>query len=147
MPLSRAGRAIAATAAVCSLLAIGWLAWITVNPEMWLADAYAEKGPPGDQGLRGPTGPPGPPGPTGPDAADAIASVESEREDISARVEELESGSGTTELQSAVDDLTSRVEDLETALGDLCSAISTAYTFSEAGSAVEDAFFELNNAC
>jgi len=45
--------------------------------EEWLEmfpDAFAAKGPTGDQGPRGPAGPPGPPGPVGPDAQDAVDS-------------------------------------------------------------------------
>jgi len=55
-----------------TLVAIGWLAWISSSPRYWFPGAYAAKGERGDLGPRGPRGPVGPPGPVGPDAASAI---------------------------------------------------------------------------
>src|SRR5687768_3750634 len=80
---------LVANALLC-LLTLGWLAWITVDPEYWFAGAYAEKGERGDRGPVGPVGPPGPEGPVGPDAADAIYSLEDELGSLEARLQDVE---------------------------------------------------------
>ena len=43
--MHRTTLALLLTNLVLSLAALGWLAWITVEPHHWFADAYAGKGP------------------------------------------------------------------------------------------------------
>ena len=69
-------------------------------------------------------------------------------------IEDLELSSGTSDLeaqisdlQSAVDDANSEVESVRSELASLCDAIGSAYTFADIGSQVEEALFEMNNAC
>lgn len=76
----------------------------------------------------------------GPDAEDAISSLQSDVDDLSSRVDDIESGTSATDLQSQLDDLDSK-------LGGLCDAINNAYLTSDVG-ALGDAFFDIyNEAC
>lgn len=123
---------------VLSVTALGWLAWITLEPRHWFADAYAAKGPTGDAGPRGSIGPQGPAGPVGPDAADAI-------DELDFRVSDLEAG-----LVAGVDvaDLEGRVEGLElidpdtriTDLEDTVSSMCDEMSFSSI-TAIQDIYF------
>jgi hypothetical protein len=105
---------------VLTLTALGWLAWISLEPRHWFADAYAAKGPTGDLGPRGPIGPSGPPGPVGPDAADAVDALD-------LRVSDLENG-----LVAGVDvsDLDARLSDLEDIVTSVCDAFTYSYNQS-----------------
>jgi hypothetical protein len=95
-----------------NVVALGWLAWIVADPSYWFPGAYAERGDRGPAGPLGPRGPVGPPGPVGPDAEDAVSSLSTDLEDLSARVDDLESGGGTSDLQSEIDDLSTTVESI-----------------------------------
>jgi hypothetical protein len=99
-----------AASLVLNLAVIGWLGWIVADPSYWFPGAYAEQGERGPSGPRGPRGPVGPPGPVGPDAEDAVAGLSSDVDDLSARIDDLEGGVGTSELQNEIDDLRTIVE-------------------------------------
>jgi hypothetical protein len=45
-----------AVSLVVSLVALGWVAWVALQPRHWFAAAYAVQGPPGEQGPRGTAG-------------------------------------------------------------------------------------------
>ena len=105
--------------ALLSLTALGWLAWIIVEPRDWFPGAYAEKGPTGDPGPRGPIGPQGPPGPVGPDAEEAIAEIESRLDDLEGYVQDTD-----------VADVESRVSDLESTVQSMCIDLSALEFFA-----------------
>ena len=138
MPLVRWLTAIAVTNLLLSFMALGWLAWIVVDPQYWFPSAYAAKGPTGDRGARGPRGPVGPPGPVGPDAADAVDALQSKVSQLGFRVDDLETATSSTELQSQVDGL-------ESTISELCDAISLNYIY--ANSATEELLSDLDTAC
>jgi hypothetical protein len=124
--MTRAIVALLVANLILSVIALGWLAWLSADPQYWFPDAYAQQGPRGEQGPRGAVGPEGPAGPVGPDAVDAI-------DVLSSRLDDLESESGASDLQFTVDDLGSRVDDLESAVNEtLCPWISEAsdYVYS-----------------
>ena len=58
----------------------------------------------------------GPAGPVGPDAEDAIAALSSDLEDVTGRIDDLESASGGSELEAEIDEL-------RTTLDDICSGL------------------------
>jgi hypothetical protein len=115
-PLKRLLIASLAVNLVLGLAAVGWVTWIVIAPKYWFPGAYAGKGERGDRGPRGPVGPLGPAGPVGPDAADAIYELEGTLDDLSVRLDDLEAGSGTSELQYNIDSVDSKVEDICDAL-------------------------------
>jgi hypothetical protein len=107
-----------------ALVALGWLAWISVAPRYWFSGAYAAQGPQGEQGPRGEQGAVGPAGPVGPDAEDAIAGLEAEVSDLSDRVDTLESDLSSLQDESGGSTLE---DDVQTATGTvtgLCDALS-----------------------
>jgi hypothetical protein len=102
----------------------GWAIWAVNDPEYWFPDAFAAKGPTGEQGARGergrrgPVGPVGEPGPGVEDAQstadEAVAGVDDVRtyvEDVDSRVVELENFD-PYELDSRVSEVESDVQDL-----------------------------------
>ena len=116
-----------------SSIALGWLAWVVVEPRECFADAYAAQGPRGEPGPRGPVGLPGPSGPVGPDAEEAIDDLALQLGELESRVEELEGAASATD----VDDLESRVSELETLLADV--------DVTSLESTVSDICFELSS--
>ena len=124
--MNRAIVALLVANLILSVIALGWLAWITADPQYWFPSAYAQQGPRGEQGPRGPVGPEGPEGPVGPDAASAIDELSFGLDDVSSRLDDLESGVGSSDLQITVDELQSAVNDT------LCPWISEAsdYVYS-----------------
>src|ERR1051326_2319794 len=103
-----------------TLVAIGWLVWITTTPRYWFAGAYASQGPLGDKGPRGDPGPEGPPGPVGPDASDAISSLETDVSDLSDRVDTLESDLSDLQNESGGSTLETDLEDVQQKVSDIC---------------------------
>ena len=107
-----------------AVVAIGWVAWISLEPRYWFPGAYAPKGAPGDQGLRGPEGPRGAPGPVGPDAV-AVINVFGER------LASLENEPLPSDLTLEIERMRRRVETLEMRLDEVCSAIAQASVSAE----------------
>jgi hypothetical protein len=102
-----------------TLTALGWLAWLTVEPQDWFPDAFAEKGErgaPGPRGGRGPRGAIGPQGPVGPTVEEAIGHLES-------RLEELELGISATDLQTSIDEIQSELQDVSDKVENVCSEL------------------------
>lgn len=87
--MSRGALALVLVTGVLSLVAIGWITWVVVQPTYWFAGAYAPKGETGDRGPVGPAGPAGPAGPVGPDAEEALLGVSSQVDDASAQLDDL----------------------------------------------------------
>jgi hypothetical protein len=112
---------VAALAAslLLNLAALGWLAWVVAEPAYWFPDAFAEKGEKGDRGppgQRGPRGAVGPPGPVGPSVEDVVS-------DLELRIEELESGASTTDLQAQMDEVASDLQDVVDRVENICSEL------------------------
>jgi hypothetical protein len=82
-----------------SLVALGWLAWVVVDPVYWLGrPEQGQRGEQGVAGLPGPEGPPGERGPRGPAGRPAISAQPRQYDDtelwsslasIEARLNEL----------------------------------------------------------
>ena len=117
--------AISVTSLVLSVAALGLTIWIASAPRHWFADAYAQRASKATPGRAG--------GPVGPDAASAI-------DDVSARLDDLETGTGdqasssVEDLSSSIDDL-GTIDDLETGSGD------------DAGTSVSDVSDKVNAIC
>ena len=101
----------------------GWAIWAVNDPEYWFPDAFAAKGPRGDEGPRGERGPPGPAGPVGepgPGVEDVQSTAEealslaevahSYAEDLESRVAELEKND-TYELEQSLSDVELQVDE------------------------------------
>jgi hypothetical protein len=144
--------AVTSASLLVAAISLGGLIWVIADPHRWIPSAFAQQGPVGDQGPRGAVGPSGPPGPVGPDASAAI-------DDLSARVDDLATGSGDI-ADTSVSDLSSALADLETGSGDqaaqsvddiattvsaLCDAITTEWPY--ANSATDSLLTSLYNAC
>jgi hypothetical protein len=126
--------AVCAVSVVISLGALSLAVAIVAAPHYWFAGAFAEKGPTGDRGPRGPIGAVGAAGPIGPDAQSAI-------DDLSYRLDDLETGSGDQSSLS-VDDLATRVDDLATKIDDLETG-----TGDQANSSVDDLATTITGLC
>lgn len=103
---------------VVSLLALGWLTWIVLEPRYWFEKAYEEptpivgprgpqgpRGAPGEagsDGLGGPPGPPGRPGVDGEDLSFEVEELQSQVSDLEFRVEEICSANLASDLSSSV---------------------------------------------
>lgn len=110
-----------------SLVALGLVGWVVLEPKRWFAEAYADKGPRGRPGPRGARGFPGPPGPVGPDAESAInglgrrlTAAETRTEELSLSIDELTTS--VDELTTSADDLKVSVDTLESDVFDLQNA-------------------------
>jgi hypothetical protein len=120
----RAVLALIAFNLFASLVALGWLAWISASPRYWFPQAYAQKGDRGDQGPRGQQGPAGPPGPVGPDAQSAIDDLDVRLSDLEGSVETLQSDLSDLQDESGFSTLETDVQDTTTKLNDLCDAFA-----------------------
>ena len=140
---SRRALALIAVNAVLTLVAIGWLTWLSLEPRYWFPGAYAQEGPRGDEGPRGERGSPGPPGPVGPSADDEGLALEGQLTDLEGEITALESQLADT--QSELEDAVSSLDDAANTLSDLCDAIGTNHI--SANSATEELLFDLDLAC
>src|SRR4051812_48381522 len=122
--MRRLGLAGIAVSLALGLIAVGWLAWISTSPRYWFPDAYAAKGPTGDRGPRGSVGPEGPPGPVGPDAADAISALQSDLEDVTSRLDDLESSVTDLQDETGTSTLETDVLDVQQKVNNMCDELS-----------------------
>jgi hypothetical protein len=122
-----APRSLAASVVPVSLVALGWLAWISASPRYWFPDAYAQKGDRGAPGPRGPRGSAGPPGPVGPDASSAIDDLDSRISDLEDSLDTLENEAGGSTIESDVQDATDKLDAVCTALSGYGGAFEEIY--------------------
>ena len=138
--------ALLITSVALSAVAIGWVAWIVVEPKTWLDEIAGPRGPQGEMGTTGPTGPEGPAGPIGEQGAagtngtDGRGGADAESPDaetlrlLADRLAALETSLASDDPVLQNERLRRRVERLEFQLARFCESL-------------QPSFFSLAEAC
>lgn len=126
--------ALLITSLALSAIAVGWVAWIVVEPRTWLDEIAGPQGPVGETGPIGPVGPPGPTGPTGQPGADGSDGADAESPDaetlklLADRLATLETTLASNDPVLETERLRRRVERLEFQLERFCQSLRPSFS-------------------